>query len=96
MLVYARLCIRRKFELDSVRLVDYALRIDIGAVIRRLGYLMELYEIGTSKHRNRLQERMTETVVRLEPLLPAEGKLLHKWRLQLNVTPEELHEAVRI
>lgn len=85
----------KKEELDSVRLVDYALLIDIGAVIRRLGYLMELYEIGTSELRNRLRERLTETVVRLEPLLPGEGKLLYRWRLQLNVTPEELLTATK-
>ncbi|HOD29753.1 MAG TPA: hypothetical protein PKH03_11120 [Syntrophales bacterium] len=32
----------------------------------------------------------TNTGVRQDPLLPAEGKFLHRWRLQLNVTPEEL------
>jgi predicted transcriptional regulator of viral defense system len=37
----------------------------------------------------------TDTVVRLEPLLPAGGKFLNRWRLQLNVTPDELFAAVR-
>jgi len=88
--------IRMKQEnLDGVRLVDYALRMDIGAVIRRLGYLLELFQIGTLKTREPLRERLTETVVRLEPLLPAGGKFLHRWRLQLNVTPEELLAAGR-
>ncbi|MDP3283910.1 MAG: hypothetical protein Q8M56_05745, partial [Desulfobacterales bacterium] len=64
-----------------------------GAVIRRLGYLMELFEIGTPKTREPLRERLTETVVRLDPLLPPGGKFLHRWRLQLNVTPEELLAA---
>ena len=68
---------------------------DIGAVIRRLGYLMELFQIGSPKMRDPLRERLTETVVRLEPLFPAGGTFLHRWRLQLNVTPDELLAAVR-
>ncbi|MEK6537448.1 MAG: type IV toxin-antitoxin system AbiEi family antitoxin, partial [Actinomycetota bacterium] len=85
----------RKENLDGDKLVDYALRMDIGAVIRRLGYLMELLQIGSPEMRGPLRERLTETVVRLDPLLPAVGKFLHRWRLQLNVSPEELLAAVR-
>jgi predicted transcriptional regulator of viral defense system len=80
----------KKETLNGNKLVAYALRMEIGAVIRRLGYLMELFQIGTPKTREPLRERLTDTVVRLDPLLPAEGKFLHRWRLQLNVTPEEL------
>jgi len=86
----------RKEDLDGTMLVAYALRMDIGAVIRRLGYLMELLQIGSPKMRDPLRERLTETVVRLDPLLPAGGKFFHRWRLQLNVTPEELLAAVRM
>ena len=80
----------KKETLDGGKLVAYALRMEIGAVIRRLGYLMELFGIGTPRTREPLRERLTDTVVRLDPLLPTEGKFLHRWRLQLNVTPEEL------
>ena len=68
---------------------------NIGAVIRRLGYLMELFEIGSPKSRKPLRKRLTDTVVRLDPLLPAGGKYLNCWRLQLNVTPEELLAKAR-
>jgi len=33
---------------------------------------------------------LTATYVRLDPVLPAEGKRLRRWRLQLNVDREEL------
>lgn len=85
----------KKEELDVGRFVNYALRMNIGAVIRRLGYLMELLQIGSPEMRGPLRERLTETVVRLDPLLPAVGKFLHRWRLQLNVTPEELLAVAR-
>lgn len=76
------------------RLVDYALRLDVGAVIRRLGFLLEIYEIGTVEAVKALQRRLTSTYVALDPVLPAEGKYLRRWRLRLNVSPEELRAVV--
>jgi len=85
----------RRQDLRADRLIEYALKMDIGAVIRRLGYLFELYGIGAPEHWNILRSRLTDTYARLDPLLPAEGKYLRKWRLQLNVTPDELLSVVR-
>jgi len=85
----------KKQDLNDGKLIDYALRMDVGAVIRRLGYIMELYEIGSSVSRDRLRDRLTETYVNLDPLLPPEGKYLRKWRLRLNVSPDELLSTVR-
>lgn len=76
-------------------LIKYAKKTAIGAVIRRLGYLMELYQIGTEKERENLCKLLTETYMRLDPLLPAEGKFLRHWRLQLNVSQEELLSVVK-
>jgi predicted transcriptional regulator of viral defense system len=85
----------RRQDLNTDRLIEYALKMDIGAVIRRLGYLLELYKIGTGEHLETLLGSLTDTYARLDPLLPAEGKFLRKWRLQLNVTPDELLAVVR-
>lgn len=85
----------RHQDINIDRLVEYAVKIDIGVVIRRLGYLMELYKIGTSENLEILRSRLTESYVRLDPHLPSEGKYLRKWRLQLNVFSEELLSIVR-
>ena len=77
------------------RLLDYAQRLGIGAVVRRLGYLLEHYGIANALTLDSLRGMLTATYQRLEPLLPAEGSFLSRWRLQLNVTPEEL-DAVRL
>jgi len=84
---------REKISPD--RLVEYALRLNIGAVIRRLGYLLDLYEIGTDKTPKALSDQLTNTYVPLDPILPNQGKHLHRWRLRLNVEPEELLSVVR-
>ena len=85
----------RHQDVNINRLISYAIKIGVGAVIRRLGFLLELYKIGTSEDWEILSSHLTETYVRLDPLLPSEGKFLRKWRLQLNVSPEELLSVVR-
>lgn len=77
------------------RLVTYAIRLGVGAVIRRLGFLLELYEIGADKTTEALRGHLTSTYVPLDPLLPNQGKYLHRWRLCLNVEREELRSVVR-
>ncbi len=84
----------RHKDVNINRLIRYAIRIDVGAVIRRLGFLLELYKIGNSKDWELLRSHLTETYVRLDPLLAAEGKFLRKWRLQLNVSSKELLSVV--
>ena len=82
-------------KVSPERLVEYAIRLNIGAVIRRLGYLLELYELGTDKTAKALTNRLTNTYVSLDPVLPNQGKHLHRWRLRLNVEPEEILSVVR-
>jgi predicted transcriptional regulator of viral defense system len=84
----------RQSDISVTRLVDYALRLGIGAVIRRLGYLLELYKLAPENELVRLRSELTETYLLLDPMLPKEGTHLRRWRIQLNVTPQEL-EAVR-
>jgi predicted transcriptional regulator of viral defense system len=81
--------------LKAERLVDYARRLGVGAVVRRLGYLLEHYGLADTSVLEPLRCMLTATYQRLDPLLPAEGAFLSRWRLQLNVTPEEL-DAVRL
>ena len=85
----------RREDIDTGKLVDYALKISVGAVIRRLGFLLDLFEIKAPRELERLRERLTMTYSILDPIMPAEGKFLARWRLQLNVSPEEIETVVR-
>ena len=76
--------------IDPQKLIDYAVKLDVGAVIRRLGYLMELYQIGLRIHWDFLQTKLTSTYQLLDPELPAEGPHIARWRLRLNIPQEEL------
>jgi predicted transcriptional regulator of viral defense system len=85
----------KRDALKAERLVDYALRLGVGAVVRRLGFLLEHYGLADALVLEPLRAELTATYQRLDPLLPAAGAFVSRWRLQLNVTPEEL-DAVRL
>lgn len=84
----------RHQNMKAKKLVDYALRLRVGAVSRRLGYILELYGIAPESELARLRESLTATYAPLDPVLPKEGPHLKRWRLQLNITRQEL-ETVR-
>jgi predicted transcriptional regulator of viral defense system len=84
----------RRADIDVRILIDYALRMEIGAVIRRLGYLLEFYALAPASELDRLRASLSSTYLPLDPLLPKEGTHLRRWRIQLNIPPEEV-EAIR-
>jgi predicted transcriptional regulator of viral defense system len=84
----------RRSDINPQRLVDYALRLRVGAVIRRLGYLLDLYRLAPEEDLDRLRSSLTATYAVLDPLVPREGRHFSNWRLRINIPPEEL-EAIR-
>jgi len=84
----------RRADVDVARLVEYAFRLDVGAVMRRLGFLMEVYNLGAARDRERLRGSESGTYSLLDPVMPAQGKHIARWHLRLNVSPEELHAVI--
>lgn len=82
-------------NINTNRLIGYARRINVGAVIRRLGFLLDLYKICDSNECEGLRTGLTNTYIHLDPLLPPEGKFSSKWKLLLNISSEELLSVVR-
>ena len=84
----------RSADMNVQKLLDYATRLDIGSVKRRIGYLLELFGLAPEEQLQAFRKSFSATYVPLDPLLPREGPHLAKWRLQINVLPEEI-QAVR-
>lgn len=66
-------------EKDLDRLLDYASRMENGAVDKRLGYLLERSGIE-KKILSKLRARLTQGNAKLDPALPA-ARLVTRWRL---------------
>ena len=84
----------RRQDMDVKKLVEYALMLDIGAVYRRLGYLLELFETEEIDQLELLHKKLTATYALLDPTLPTEGKFISSWRLRLNVSQEEIEAII--
>ncbi|MCC6334912.1 MAG: transcriptional regulator [Myxococcales bacterium] len=85
----------RRDAIAVPKLVDYALRLGVGAVVRRLGFLLETFEIDAPAEIERLRAALTATYAPLDPLMPAEGPWHARWRVRVNVEPDELRALVR-
>ena len=72
------------------RLLDYVQHFSSGALKRRVGFLLELYQMATPAQLEPLRSKLTSTYDRLDPTLPKSGPFHSRWRLQLNVGIDEL------
>ena len=85
----------RRDAIAVPKLVDYTLRLGVGAVVRRLGFLLETFEVDEHAEIERLRAALTATYAPLDPMMPAEGPWHARWRVRVNVEPDELRALVR-
>ena len=82
---------RNKIKFDL--LLEYVIKFNSQAVIKRLGFVLELMEIKTSILDN-LQKLRTNSVVLLDTELPRTGKIKTKWSIQQNIETETIKSAI--
>jgi len=78
-----------KEKIDYSKILQYAKRFDSQAVIKRLGFLLELLEIKNSEI-DGLQKLRTNSIVLLEPSYSKEGKTISRWAIQQNIDTESI------
>ena len=83
----------RRADMNVQKLLEYATRLNIGSVKRRVGYLLELFGLAPEQQLQAFRKSLTATYVPLDPVLPREGPHRAKWRLQINGSPEEIQAA---
>ncbi|MBN1978378.1 MAG: type IV toxin-antitoxin system AbiEi family antitoxin domain-containing protein [Anaerolineae bacterium] len=84
----------RKDSLDESRLVTYIQRLDHKAAAKRIGFLLETYSLGRPETIAALQSLVNPSYELLDPTLPDEGPYRARWRLRVNLDPEELKATV--
>lgn len=85
----------RHDEIKWERLAAYTMRARHHAAAQRLGYLLELYQLGTPELIATLLELRSTAYALLDALLPDEGPYLSRWRLRINLEPEALLSIIR-
>jgi predicted transcriptional regulator of viral defense system len=82
-----------KEKINYLRLLDYAIKFDSQAVIKRLGYLLELLEFDT-RIIEELQKLRSSSISLLDTESPKQGKILSRWSIQQNMDIETIKSAI--
>lgn len=75
------------------KLLEYATRFKSQAVIKRLGFLLELLEIN-NPIMEKLVEEKTASYVLLDTELPKSGKMISRWGIHQNLETETIKSAI--
>jgi predicted transcriptional regulator of viral defense system len=82
---------KEKIKYDT--LLEYAKKFDSQAVIKRLGFILEVLEINT-KIISELQKLKTASYITLDTELPKTGKSISRWSILQNLETETIKSAI--
>jgi predicted transcriptional regulator of viral defense system len=82
---------RDKIKWD--KLLDYAIKFDSQAVIKRLGFILETLGIG-GEITDALQKIKSSSYALLDTELPQTGKRISRWSIQQNLETETIKSAI--
>lgn len=78
-------------KLNTQKLISYCTSVNNIAVIKRMGYLSELFhKEKTGLFQKFALRQVNEKYSLLDPLGPNEGKYMAKWRLRINLKEDEI------
>ena len=89
----ARAMYTSKDKINYDTLLEYARKFDSKAVIKRLGFLLEILDINTQIIDD-LQKMKTDSYVVLDTELPKSGKRISRWSIQQNLETETIISAI--
>jgi predicted transcriptional regulator of viral defense system len=82
---------KEKINYDT--LLEYAKKFDSQAVIKRLGFLLEMFEIN-ARITDKLQKLKTASFITLDTELPKTGKRINRWSIQQNLETKTIKSAI--
>jgi len=82
-----------KDKIKFNQLLEYTQKFNSQAVIKRLGFLLDILEIN-NEIVEQLQKLKTVSYIILDTELPKTGKLISKWSIQQNVETETIKSAM--
>jgi predicted transcriptional regulator of viral defense system len=82
-----------KEKINYNTLLEYAKKFNSQAVIKRLGFLLEILEINTNII-DELQKLKTTSNIVLDTELPKTGKQISRWSIQQNLETETIKSAI--
>lgn len=75
------------------RLLEYAIQFKSQAVIKRLGFILEMLEIGKGIIKD-LQKIKSASLILLDTELPRSGKMISRWSIQQNIESDTIKKSL--
>jgi len=91
----ARALWTKRGDLDLGKLKSYVIRFDRQSVIKRLGYLLQLYGIAPDTLLQELKSLVSKSYALLDPTLEDTGRFLSSWKIRVNLDPDEILNAAK-
>ena len=86
----------KRNDVEHSKLVDYAKKLGRKSVVKRLGYLLETYNLGDHETLTGLKAMLTtRSYSLLDPTLPVSGRYNGVWKLRVNLDLDELKEITK-
>ncbi len=79
-------------ELDWKKLVDYSLKMKNSAILKRLGFLMEILGIEKTALKKRMKKNICQGYSSLDPNGNKSGNYNNRWNLRVNIPEKTLIE----
>lgn len=73
---------------DAKTLLEYALRYERGAVLKRMGFSAERAGVASRNWLDEVESNLTKGVIRLDPKSGIDGRLDRRWRVRVNMPLE--------
>jgi predicted transcriptional regulator of viral defense system len=83
-----------RMRVDLDRMISYVAKMSRSAVGRRLGFLMERFQVGSVEQRRNLESYVRTGYARLDPTHLPKGKRINRWGILINMSDEDI-EACR-
>jgi len=80
----------KRNNLDFEKLIQYLIRFNRKSVIKRLGFLFDIYGIASKEVQSELKKLLSPSYARLDPTLEDTGRFLNYWKLRVNIDQNEL------
>jgi len=80
----------KRNDLDFGKLIQYLIRFNRKSVVKRLGFLFDIYGIANKEVQSELKKLLSPSYARLDPTLEDTGRFLNSWKLRVNIDQNEL------
>ena len=84
--------IKEKINLD--KFIQYIRKYNKNVIAKRLGYILEILELGNEKIFNELTTYIKNRYDLFDPTMPAKKLAKNKWRLVDNISPEQIKKCI--